>query len=203
MLEERKSQFKKWERATGSFLSKLPFSANTYTISSIFFALLASYLLFQHHLLASFFIFFFAGIFDLVDGAVARFQEKTSKQGAYLDTIFDRYVEGIMLLSFLFLPLPEVLLPSSYWILFALFGSLMTTYAKAAAKEKELINKENRKGFFGRPERIITLFTALFLLNFNFLYSTYLIILLAILSNLTELQRIAVNLRENSKTQVS
>ena len=199
MLEERKSQFRYWERKVGAFLSHLPFTPNNYTVSSLFFALLALYLVANYRFLSAFFLFFLAGILDFIDGAVARFQEKASKEGAYLDTISDRYVEGIMLISFLFLPLPEVFLPSYYWVFLALFGSLMTTYAKAAAKEKEIVGKENRKGLFGRPERIITLFLALLSLNFSCTIPVFLLIFLALFSNLTALERIFFYLHFNQK----
>jgi len=134
--------------------------------------------------------FFISSFLDFIDGAVARRAGKVTKKGAYLDTIFDRYVEGIILVGFLFLPLPRLFLPASFWIFLVLFGSFLTTYSKAAAKEKELIEKEIKRGLIGRAERMILLFLAILLGIFNFSWTLYLIIVLAILTNITAFQRI-------------
>lgn len=140
--------------------------------------------------------FFLAVFFDFTDGAVARFRGKATKRGAYLDTICDRYVEGIILLGFLFLPLPKFGWDAKFWIFLALFGSLMTTYAKAAAKEKELTQGELKKGLLGRPERTILIFLSLLFGIINPSLVIYPIIVLAILSNLTAIERIFLNLNK-------
>jgi len=93
------------------------------------------------------------------------------------------------------LPLPKFIVEAKYWIFLAFFGSLMTTYAKAAAKEKELVSQELKRGFFGRGERMILLSIALFLGIFNQNFMIYPISLLAIFSNLTAIQRIILALK--------
>ena len=66
----------------------------------------------------------------------------------------------------------------------------MTTYAKAAAKEKELIKKEMKGGTLERAERLIVLFIGITAANFNTLFLSAAIVTLAIGSNITALQRI-------------
>lgn len=139
--------------------------------------------------------FLLAVFFDFIDGAVAKFENKATKTGAYLDTICDRYVEGIILFGFLFLSLPKFGFEAEIWIFLALFGSLMTTYAKAAAKEKELAVEELKNGWLGRPERAILIFLSLILGIFNFSLIIFPIVILALLSNFTALQRIFYNIR--------
>ena len=127
---------------------------------------------------------------DFVDGAVARNKNLSTKKGAYLDTVFDRYVEGILLLGFLFLPLEQIFFPSYVWIFLILFGSMMTTYAKSAAKEKELTQKELKGGLMSRGERTIFYLIAM-ASGITCLYSMSLVlILMAVLTNLTAIQRI-------------
>jgi phosphatidylglycerophosphate synthase len=190
MLEQQRKNFKEIERIIGKIFSKFGLKANHYSLLSIFFAILSSYFLITINLLLAFVFFLSAGFLDLVDGAVARTTKKATKKGAYIDTICDRYVEAIILLGFLFLPLPYILFSSKVWIFLAFFGSLMTTYSKAAAKEKELVVKELRKGFFGRGERIIFISLAMIFGIFNFSLVIYPLIILAIFSNLTAFQRI-------------
>jgi len=128
----------------------------------------------------------------MVDGAVARVTGKASRFGAYLDTIVDRYVEAIIVFGLLFIGLPEFFIPIYAWIFLYLFGSMMTTYAKAAAKEKEIIpeGKELKGGILERAERLIILFIGIIAAAFNPMYLTYVIVLLAILTNISALQRI-------------
>ncbi len=43
-----------------------------------------------------------SGLFDVIDGTVARLTNKSSKLGAFLDMIFDRMVESCIILGFYF-----------------------------------------------------------------------------------------------------
>jgi len=195
MLEEKREKFKKISNWAGNIFSKLGLTPNQYTLISLVFILVAFYLLIKERLIGALIFFLLAAFLDFIDGAVARFLRKETKKGAYLDTICDRYVESSILLGFLFLPLPDFFLPAEVWIFLAFFGSLMTTYTKAAAKEKELIEQESKKGFLGRPERVILIIAAMFLGIFNLSWAIYPIVVLAIFSNFTALQRIFLYLR--------
>ena len=210
MLSENREKFKKIEIKTGEFFSKLGPTPNQYTLISLFFAILAFYFLIKNpstakggdermfidiDLILALIFFLLATILDFIDGAVARFTQKATKKGAYLDTISDRYIEGIILLGFLFLPLADFLLPAKVWIFLALFGSFLTTYSKAAAKEKEMVTEELKKGLLGRGERVILIFLAMLLGIFNLSFVIYPIIILAIFSNITAFQRIYLALK--------
>ncbi|TET84109.1 MAG: CDP-alcohol phosphatidyltransferase family protein [Candidatus Nealsonbacteria bacterium] len=194
MLEEKREKFKKLEEIMGKFFSKF-FTPNQYTLISLLFVIISFSFLINLNLVLALIFFLLAGLLDFIDGAVARFLQKATKKGAYLDTISDRYVEGIILLGFLFLPLPAFLLSAKVWIFLALFGSFLTTYSKAAAKEKEIVTEELKKGFLTRAERIILITLAMVLGIFNFSWLLYPIIILAIFSNITALQRIYLSLR--------
>jgi len=195
MLEEKREKFKKIEEKIGEIFSKLKLSPNQLTFNSIIFAIFSFLFLINKNLPLTLIFFLIAVFLDFIDGAVARFLKMETKKGAYLDTICDRYVEGIILLGFLFLPLRESLfLPAKIWIFLTLFGSFATTYAKAAAKEKELVETELKKGFFGRAERVILISLTIFLGILNLSWMIYPIIVLAIFSNFTALQRIYLSL---------
>ena len=199
MLDTKRHLFKGLEKKIGIFFSALPFTPNHYTFASVFFALGSFYFLTKQELVLTIILFLIAGFLDLVDGAVARHKGVESKMGAYLDTIIDRYVEVILLMGMFFLPLPEILLPAKIWISLIIFGSLMTTYSKAAAKEKELTNQELKGGLFSRGERIIFLLGSLVLgiIDSSFLWTTYLLVFIAILVNITAIQRINSAIQKN------
>jgi len=192
MLDLYKNKFKKIEIIVAKFFSRFPLTPNQYTLISVIFAFISLYFLIKQNLLLALIFFLIAGFLDFIDGAVARYKNIVTKIGAYLDTIVDRYIEGFLLFGMLFLPLPKILVAGYIWIFLILFGSLLTTYAKAAAKEKELVTKELKGGLLSRGERIILLLISLILgiIDPTFIWMTYLLILIAVLTNFTALQRI-------------
>lgn len=196
MLAEKRQSFKKLEECVGNLFYKF-LTPNQYSFLAIFISLIGFKFLIELKLKVALILLVTSSFLDFVDGAVARKTKTASQKGAYLDTILDRYVEGIILLGFLFLPMPQILFPNYIWIFLSLFGSLMTTYAKAAGKEKEILETELKKGLIGRGERMILENLAIFLGIFDLQYTIYLIIVLAALSNFTALQRIYMVLNQN------
>lgn len=190
MLDLKREWFKSIERFIGKTLGRLPITPNQWTLLSIVFALIGLYFTINFNFLLALISFFISGILDFIDGSVARAKNMSSNTGAYIDTIVDRYIEGIMFLGLLFVSLPTVIFPSYIWIFLALFGSMLTTYTKAAAKEKGLVKQELKGGLMSRGERLILIFLIFILLIFSQQYlATIIIIIFAILSNLTALQR--------------
>ncbi len=174
----------------GKFFAKFKLMPNQWTLLSIIPVLISAHLLINKEFLAAGVFFAIASFIDVIDGAVARVIGKVTKRGAYLDTVIDRYVEGIILFSMLFLKLPKVFLEAEFWIFAALFGSLISTYVKAAAKEKELVIEEMRAGLIGRAERLLILIIGIFLAEISPIFLVYVLIFLAIISNIAALHRI-------------
>jgi phosphatidylglycerophosphate synthase len=190
MLEEKKEKFEKISEKVGFLFSKFGLHPNFFTIISLFFGFFCFLSLFKNNLILAILFFLFASFLDFIDGAVARASGKVTKLGAYLDTVCDRYIEGMIFLGFLFLPLPKIIISVQFWIFLCLFGSLMTTYSKSAAKEKEILKEELKKGLFERPERMILIFLSMIFAIFKPFFSVYTLILFAILANFTAFQRI-------------
>jgi phosphatidylglycerophosphate synthase len=179
-----------FRKAIGETFSKLGLSPNQWTIVSLVVAVIAAAFIFSgQYILGAVFIAL-SGFVDLIDGAVARHTGRVTKEGAYIDTVADRYAEFLYILPLAFLPLPTVLLPFRAWLLLYLFGAMMTTYAKAAAKEKELGVEEMRGGLIERAERVTIYAFGLLLASMDILYLTYAVILLAVLVNISALQRV-------------
>jgi len=199
MIEEKREKFRFISKKVGVLFSRLKLHPNFYTLISLVFVLFCFIFLVKQNLSFAILFFILAALSDFIDGAVARASLRVTKLGAYLDTICDRYVEGIIFLGFLFLPLPKVFLPSFIWIFLSLFGALITTYSKAAGKEKELVKEEIKKGLLGRPERLILIFLMMVSGLFNFYWLVYLLITFTILSNVTALERIFLVLKSGKK----
>ncbi len=194
MLYKNRQMFDKLSTKIGIIFSKIPLSPNQWTIISLLPAFIAVYYLVQGDFLMAGAFFIVSSFLDMVDGAVARVTRTVSMFGAYLDTMVDRYVEAIILFGLLFVALPDFYIPAFAWIFLYLLGSMLTTYAKAAAKEKELVpsGKELKGGLLERAERLLILFFGILAASINPLYLTYVVAGLAFLTNVSALQRMAI-----------
>jgi len=190
VLYKKRDRFAQFSVKVGILFSKVPLSANQWTILSLIPIFFAVWLLVQGQYLWAAGLFLLSAFMDLIDGSVARVTGTVSKKGAYLDTVVDRYVEGLVIFGLLFAGLPGFYLPAAFWLFLYFFGAMMTTYVKAAAKEKELTEKELKGGFLERAERLIILFIGILVASLDLFYLTYTIVVLAVLSNVTALQRI-------------
>jgi len=173
----------------GKTFSKLAVSPNQWTFLSLGFSITAAFFLFSQNYIISAFFIFLSGIMDIIDGAVARIKKLATVKGAYLDTIIDRYNEFIYLFPLFFLSFEPVIIPFYIWVALLLFGGMMTTYAKSAAAEKG-IKAEIKGGMLERAERVTLLVIALIIAEINIALFQYIIIIMALLANLSALQRI-------------
>jgi CDP-diacylglycerol---glycerol-3-phosphate 3-phosphatidyltransferase len=96
----------------------------------------------------------FAGLFDMLDGQVARLGNMKSTFGALYDSVIDRYSELIMFLGICYYLVAHHYFLSSILAFVALIGSMMVSYVRARA---EGLGVECKGGLMQRPERIVTL----------------------------------------------
>jgi CDP-diacylglycerol--glycerol-3-phosphate 3-phosphatidyltransferase len=94
----------------------------------------------------------FAGLFDMLDGQVARLGKKVSRFGALYDSVLDRYSELIMFFGICYFLVARHYFISSILAFIALIGSMMVSYVRARA---EGLGIECKNGLMQRPERII------------------------------------------------
>ncbi|MBL7206695.1 MAG: CDP-alcohol phosphatidyltransferase family protein [Candidatus Aenigmarchaeota archaeon] len=196
--EQDRKKVRMFSVKTGIYFSKIMTSPNKWTLVSLIPAILAFYFLINERFLLTAIMFVLFSFLDLVDGSVARVTGKVTKLGAYLDTIVDRYVEAIIIFGLLFASLPNFIFPIYIWVFLALFGAMMTTYAKSATAEKELM-KEHPGSFFDRAERLVLLFVGILLAIVDPLFLSYILVLFAILTNLSALQRIKIAVRSTKE----
>jgi CDP-diacylglycerol--glycerol-3-phosphate 3-phosphatidyltransferase len=127
------------------------------------------------------FILLFSAPLDAVDGALARYSNKVTRFGAFLDSTLDRYGEIALFLGFLWYYLktdnPEGVLLS----FLATTGSLMVSYTRARA---EGAGFECKVGLLTRFERLLLLIVSLF---FNFCF--FALILISIFTYFTAFHR--------------
>ena len=79
-------------------------------------------------------VILFAGLFDMMDGRVARLGNMSSKFGALYDSVLDRYSEMVTLFGIFYYLILQGYLWGSMITFVALVGSLMVSYVRARAE---------------------------------------------------------------------
>ena len=97
-------------------------------------------------------VILFAGLFDMVDGRLARVSNMSSPFGALYDSVLDRYSEMIMFLGICWYLVAQSYFLSSLFAFIALIGSVMVSYIRARA---EGLGAQASVGLMQRPERVI------------------------------------------------
>jgi len=141
----------------------------------------------QNQVLGAIFLLI-AGLFDMLDGSLARITKKTSLKGAFIDSTFDRVTEIIIYSGLLIGQYAESIL-----IFFAITLSMLVSYSRTKA---EAINVDLRGiGIAERSERI------LILCLFSFFNEVrYAIIIIIILSSITFMERFISVMKKADKT---
>jgi len=99
-------------------------------------------------------VIIFAGIFDIVDGEVARRTKRATKFGAFFDSVIDRYSDLLLLLGLIiwYAKIDRIFYVGMTGLV--LIGSVLTSYTRARA---ESLIPACKVGFLERPERIVLL----------------------------------------------
>ncbi|WP_243675853.1 hypothetical protein [Vulcanisaeta distributa] len=123
---------------------------------------------------------------------------RTSRLGAFLDSTLDRYVDFIALIDLWIISNRGLL--SILSLLFAILGSLMTSYARARAEALGI--KMMGIGLLEREERLILILLILliFIVTGMGAVVLYGLLLLALLTNVTAVERIIMAVRSLSST---
>jgi len=129
-------------------------SPNALTVAGVLVTLVAAWLAAEGRFVSSGLVLGGAGLFDLLDGALARATGRTSKFGAILDSTGDRVSEAALLvgISLWFAGRGDIVALALCDV--ALVASLLVSYIRARG---EGMGVECTAGLFTRPERVIVL----------------------------------------------
>ena len=140
----------------GFIAKRIPFSPNTLTVTGFVITVIAAFVIPYNIRLGGIFIMI-GGIFDMLDGIVARTSGKTTKFGAFLDSVLDRYSDAFLFLSLSYYLAANGNHTGSFLSLGTLVGAFLISYARARA---EGLGESCHTGIMERPERIILLIFA-------------------------------------------
>ncbi len=205
-------EFERWGRRIiapvvdpiARLLVTIGITANMLTVLGFFGNVFVAFLIVQRRLVAAGLVMLLAGVFDMLDGAVAREGQKSDRSGALLDSVMDRYSESVIFLGLLthFFKTGHFLGVALTFM--SIIGSLLVSYIRARA---EGLNIECRVGLMQRSERIVLLSIGLMLSHWQIsrapspvFGSTPVLVLvlgiLAVFSNLTAVHRLIFSYAE-------
>jgi CDP-diacylglycerol--glycerol-3-phosphate 3-phosphatidyltransferase len=139
------------------------------------------------------FVVILAGLFDLVDGRVARETNRVTRFGGFFDSVIDRYSD---LALFMGLLVYYASINRFFYIVLTaivMTGSVMVSYTRARA---ECTIPKCKVGFLERPERVV-----LIILGALFDRMAPVLWIIAILSNLTVIHRMIYTWQETRRLE--
>ncbi|MBV9306554.1 MAG: CDP-alcohol phosphatidyltransferase family protein [Acidobacteriaceae bacterium] len=138
-------------------------------------------------------IIIFAGLFDMVDGRVARATNQVTRFGGFFDSVLDRYSDLALLVGLLVYY--GTINRPSYVVLTAVVmtASVMISYTRTRA---ENIIPTCKVGFMERPERVV-----LFIIGALFDRMAPVLWTIAVLGNLTVIHRMIFTYQEAKRLE--
>ena len=187
MLTRLKQRAQSWLTSEAAILHRLGLTPNYVSILGLFLAFFSAITYWQWHfhpllLILAPLLMLASGLLDALDGAIARIYGESTKFGGFFDSLLDRYADAVILCGIILGGLTEV-----SWGLAVLIGSLLVSYTRARSEAAGV--KMESVGLAERAERIVILALASFLSYLWLDALNWSILLLAILTNFTVIQR--------------
>ena len=192
MLGRYRETVRHWSDPVGRVLFRLRLRPNHLTVIGLVVSFFAAGAFIAGHLRSAGTLLVLAGLCDLLDGSLARASGQVTAFGAFLDSVIDRYSDLVVLLGIVVLFARTPNARGALVAMAGLVGSVMVSYTKARA---ESIGIECNVGVMERPERMICLIAGALLDQLE-----PALWVLAILANVTALQRIVVTRRLMSES---
>ncbi len=126
-----------------------------------------------------------AGVFDMVDGRVARVTDQVTVFGAFFDSVIDRYSDVALFFGLLVYYARANRFFYVGMVAFVMVSSVMVSYTRARA---ESLIKQCKVGFMERPERIVLVIIGALFERFNAMAPVLWV--LAVFSTITVIHRI-------------
>jgi CDP-diacylglycerol--glycerol-3-phosphate 3-phosphatidyltransferase len=166
------------------FLDQIGVTPNLITWVGFAGSFLAAYLITLHRFqLAALILMIFSSM-DAIDGSLARYQNKNSKYGAFLDSTLDRYAETVLFVGFLIYFINGQQQIGIIFSYLSITMSLIVSYTRARASD---LGAESSAGFVTRMERYILIILMLIIQR-----PIACVIIIASLSLITGIQRFLI-----------
>lgn len=165
----------------GTFLNGLGIRPNVITTAGMLGNVAAGVLIATGHLFWGGIVALVLAPLDALDGTMARLRKESSRYGAFVDSVSDRYSEFALYAGLLVYFINTGTWQDALLVFFAAIGSILVSYIRAKA---EALDYSAKIGLFTRVERYFVLIPGV-ILGFPRIS----LWILAILSNFTAFQR--------------
>ena len=191
MLTKIKQKIQIWLSREAEVLYRAGFKPNTISIIGLIFALSSAiaYATWKSFhpvtLLLAAILLLLSGFCDAIDGVIARRYGGVTAFGGFLDSLLDRYSDALVMAGIIMGKLCWL-----FWGFLALIGSLLVSYSRARAEAAGV--KMEAVGIAERAERIliISIFTFIAICHHPQFTLNIGVIILALLTNFTVIQRL-------------
>ena len=199
---ETRSRIRGLATPVAVFFGRLGLSPNALTLIGFGIAIVAAFAAAAQSWLLAGLLVVFGGVFDLFDGALARATGKASRLGAFMDSVFDRWGEGVIYVGIAWGCVAADYAIGAVLATAALMSAFMVSYARAKSEGLGFTEDTGMAavGLAPREVRIVILTVGLILAgtlganNQNGLAFT--LGLITILATITVIQRIVHVLRQ-------
>ena len=174
---------------TSRFLQRLGLRPNALTFIGLGFNGLAAWALAVGEWLQGCSLILLASFFDILDGAMARNCRETSRFGAFLDSVTDRYSDLCLLVGMFIYYSRQGSILYQVLVGLTLMGTAIVPYTRARA---ELLIPQCNVGILERAERILLLFLGAAIPPIM----PVVIWILAVFTNVTVFQRVLYTYRQ-------
>lgn len=161
---------------------------NHLTLSGVLLSFAGAAVVASGRLRAGMLVLIFTWLFDVLDGALAKYSGQVSRFGGFLDSVMDRYTEGAVFVAFAYYYAASGNPLMAGVTVFALIGAAAVSYARSRA-ENEIEGKCDVGAGARLPRLVIIALTTLAGLPAAG------IVIVALLSHYTVLQRILFTYR--------
>jgi archaetidylinositol phosphate synthase len=168
---------------------KLGLTPNMITVIGLVFAFLSAfaYAEWQFHPIVpwlAFILLLLSGFCDILDGVLARIYGESTVFGGFLDSLLDRYADAAVFIGIIIAVLCDYRAG-----LLAMIGSLLVSYSRARAEAAGI--KMESIGLAERAERILILLLTTLIAVYWLPALNIGVIIIAVLANVTVMQRAA------------
>lgn len=135
------------------FVKKISLNPNVLTVAGFVVTITAAFVL-PYNIKLGGLLILAGGLFDMLDGIIARVNNRATRFGAFLDSLLDRYADAFLFLSVAWYLASKGEHNGAFLSLGTLIGAFLISYARARA---EGLGESCSAGIMERPERIILL----------------------------------------------
>ncbi len=183
--------YRRFSRPLAKVLSRTSVSPNTVTIIATILGIASGFLIAAKMIYLAVAVIFISQILDCTDGDLARMTGRVTRVGAYLDRIFDRFVDAAIIIGIIALDSADLWLGGAL----AIVGSFGVSISRAMAEAE---GAECKVGVGGRDTRLAIIMIGLLIAAYYNSTDALEIMLwvLALLGFLTTVQRMVHTLKQ-------